>query len=386
MSITRFQRNAAFIAIALLAIAPTTQAIELDFEGLPAGFVVFELSEGLGVSGGLAGIISVQGFNPVFGLLDNAAVIFDSSNPSGEDDDLGTPNEAFSGPGIGAGGTTTNDTALGNIIIVAEDLVDGNGDGLIDDPDDANVNGVFLEFDFSHMANGNKKTTAVINTLFFMDIESELGEDGTFVELSGPSLPVNLIAIPATGNNGVVTIDGIGLAGVSLMRVNFNGSGAFVGGILNEDLPQVCWFTFGGFQNAGIQSGGKDFTFGGNVGPPPAGSINVVDQNTGDHFHSISVFITDCSEVQQTGPGQPGGKKGFVINRADFAGTGRLNHVDGFTFTGYVIDSGEPGGKKANDKDYFEIDVRDGGDNLVFFASGELDGGNVQIHPGNPSL
>jgi len=33
----------------------------------------------------------------------NAAMIFDSSNPTGGDFDLGTPNEAYGGPGIGNG-------------------------------------------------------------------------------------------------------------------------------------------------------------------------------------------------------------------------------------------------------------------------------------------
>ena len=34
------------------------------------------------------------------------AMIFDSSNPTGDDDDLGTPNEDFGGPGVGKGRKT----------------------------------------------------------------------------------------------------------------------------------------------------------------------------------------------------------------------------------------------------------------------------------------
>lgn len=146
--------------------------------------------------------------------------------------------------------------------------------------------------------------------------------------------------------------------------------------------PDVCWITTGGFHNAGETAGAKDYTFGGNVGPPPRGSWEVVDHNTGDNFHSNDVRIVACEVIQLTGPGQPGGKKGFKINQATFEGTGRLNGVDGFIFTGYVQDAGEPHGKKANDQDYFSITVRDPDSNeIVFEASATLDGGNVQIHP-----
>jgi hypothetical protein len=217
-----------------------------------------------------------------------------------------------------------------------------------------------------------------------MDVEREEGEDGTFLILSGPNLPPNLIAIPPTGNNGVVPIDGIGLSGVTNMRVQMNGSGGFAGLTINQDLPRSCWITTGGFQNAGVKSGGKDFTFGGNVGPPSSGSWEVVDHNTGDNFHSNDVHIDSCRVIDHTGPGQPGGNKGFDINQAFFSGTGRLNHVDGYPFVGFVIDGGEPGGKKNNQKDEFWIQVYDPATLAVVFETQfELDGGNVQIHPCN---
>ena len=146
--------------------------------------------------------------------------------------------------------------------------------------------------------------------------------------------------------------------------------------------PDLCWITTGGFHNAGETAGAKDYTFGGNVGPPPRGSWEVVDHTTGDNFHSNDVHIVSCEVIQLTGPDQPGGKKGFKINQASFEGTGRLNHEDGFIFTGYVQDAGEPHGKKANNQDYFSITVRDPDTlEIVFEASATLDGGNVQIHP-----
>jgi hypothetical protein len=143
-----------------------------------------------------------------------------------------------------------------------------------------------------------------------------------------------------------------------------------------------CWITTGGYHNAGSASGSKDFTFGGNVGPPPRGSWEVIDHNTGDNFHAFDVSIVECNVIKLTGPGQPGGKKGFEINEATFEGFGRLNGVDGFPFVGFVQDAGEPSGKKGNDQDFFSITVRDPDTNaIVFEASATLDGGNVQIHP-----
>lgn len=159
-------------------------------------------------------------------------------------------------------------------------------------------------------------------------------------------------------------------------------------GGLSVETPSAgdCWITTGGFHNAGVAAGSKDYTFGGNVGGPPRGSWEVVDHNTGDNFHSNDVEIVSCEVIQLTGPEQPGGKKGFKINRANFAGIGRLNGVDGYPFTGYVNDAGEPQGKDINDKDSFSITVLDPITSVVVFeASATMDGGNVQIHPPNGS-
>ena len=91
-------------------------------------------------------IISAENFTQ--GQPDTA-ILFNSSSPTGEDDDLGTPNELFGGPGIGygPGAGFENFTALGNLLIIAEDEIDLDGDGLVDDPDDA-ANGGCLEFTF----------------------------------------------------------------------------------------------------------------------------------------------------------------------------------------------------------------------------------------------
>ena len=375
----------------LMATGLPTFADNLDFEGLPAGTIVSKLSKNKGISGNLTGEVLVVGHNTLFPNT-NAAVLFDSECIPGppscnlEDRDLATPHGDFGGPGTGIGGAASgpypNDTPLGNVLVLAKNLVDTNpNDGLIDDPDDADVPG-YINFDFSGVKKNKTDGTVEINSVTIMDIDLAEGEDPGLIILSGPGIPTATIAVFDTEDGGVATLDGIGLAGVNNVRVEVKGSSAFAGIVFDEKQPRSCWITTGGFQNAGVKSGGKDFTFGGNVGPPPSGSWEVIDHNTGDNFHSNNVAITDCIEIDGTGPGQPGGNKGFVINQAFFKGTGSLNHVDGYPFTGFVVDRGEPSGKNDNDKDQFHIEVRDPVSGVIVFETDFLlDGGNVQVHP-----
>lgn len=368
------------------------QSFDIDFEGLPAGTIPDELSEGAGLTGTVDGTVGVYGYNPPLGAT-NAAVIFDSANPTGGDVDLGTPNETCvgGGPGVGDGGELgephENCVPQGNLLIIDETLEDSSpNDGLVDDPNDADNKDEYFLFDFSDVGKGKDHGTVTVDSVTIMDVEADGGEDGTNIILSGPHIFDQLIAIPPQGDNGIVTISGIAQEGVRTMKIEMNGSGAIAGAGLNTGEPGLCWITTGGFHNAGGQSGGKDFTFGGNVGPPSAGSWEVIDHNTGDNFHSNEVHIVDCLVIENTGPGQPGGKKGFTINKALFAGTGRLNGVDGYPFEGFVVDSGEPSGKKDNDPDQFHIVVYEPGHFQeagfeAFVTDFYLDGGNVQIHP-----
>ncbi len=385
------------LALALVCNYPTFAA-EIDFEGLPEGTVVDEVSEGAGASGGLNGTVGIFGFNPLFGVGTNAAVIFDSSCPpggiandcSGEDVDLGTPNEDFGGPGVGVGGQTgapyQNTTALGNLVIVAEDLVDAGGDGLVDDPDDADLRGQFVEFDFSTVKGPGRVT---VNDLTYVD--NDEGEFGAQVEFYGPgTLNPSIIGLTAVGDNGVNTITP-GIEGVTHMRVVLNGSGAVEGATISEEIVRPCWVTTGGFDKGEIQredaSGQKICTFGGNVGPTPSGALEVNWHNTGNplldgsRFHTNDLTILQCEDRSATGPGQPGGKKGLVEDTLVFDCNGRFNNVSGYTCTGFLLDGGEPGGKKGNDPDQVQVVVSDAGGAEVARCEGILSGGNVQIHP-----
>lgn len=50
----------------------TTFAAEIDFENLPEGTIVDQVSSGAGVSGDFKGHVSIFGFNPAFGSAVNA--------------------------------------------------------------------------------------------------------------------------------------------------------------------------------------------------------------------------------------------------------------------------------------------------------------------------
>lgn len=111
----------------------------IDFEDLAVGSAVSSLDNGNVVVSTLRQPLKFN-TNTVPGV----AMVFDSSNPSGGDTDLGSPNESFGGPGIGGAGEMgmpfENSQAHGNVLIISED---GNGN----DPDD-NRNGGFITLDF----------------------------------------------------------------------------------------------------------------------------------------------------------------------------------------------------------------------------------------------
>jgi hypothetical protein len=388
----------AVAAVVVLIFAATTHAGEIDFEDLLEGQVLDKVSNGSGAAGLPNGFVTIFGFNPLFGVAVNAAVVFDSSCPpggvstdcAGQDTDLGTPNETFGGPGVGTGGevgsTFENDSPLFNLVIVAEDLVDSDGDGIIDDPDDADVDEEFIEFDFRTLK-GKKNVT--VNSITYVD--NDAGEFNARLEFFGPgTLDPSTIGLQPVGDNGANTVVP-GIEGVTHMRVVLDGSGAVASAVINEDVARSCWVTTGGFDKGEVTrddpSGQKICTFGGNVGPPPSGAFEVNWHNTGDpaldgaKFHTNGITAIGCEDRSDTGPGQPGGKKGLVEDTLLFECAGSFNNQSGFTCSGFLLDGGEPGGKKGNDPDEIQLVVFDSSGAEVGRCEGILSGGNVQIHP-----
>lgn len=204
----------------------------IDFENTTAGDIVDQV-----FSAGGAGPVGVSGSNPDLDSRfppgpNNAAVIFDTANPPGIDFDLGTPNEDFGGPGIGAGGeagaTYQNDTAKGNILIINEAryFVDRDSSGSIDSndspverTDDADNTNEPIVFDFSALG------PVTIESITLIDVEAEEGT--ATVELKDSSdVTLATFDLPKTGNNGVAPNIPLGpTSDVATMIVILNGSG-----------------------------------------------------------------------------------------------------------------------------------------------------------------
>lgn len=216
--------------LALLFMAfPVFAAEVIDFEALPPGTVVTQVNAASGL-----GPIYVEGTNPDFAAGTDAALIFDSENPTGGDVDLGTPNEDFGGPGIGPGGESgapyENSVELHNVLIVAENLVDSEPDGLVDDPDDAAVIGSQLVFDFHEIGPviilGITLLDVEGSTIILNDQPVELPAEISFYDASLTQIG-STVELPRTGSNGLAPVEfDPPIQNVTWVVVELKGSGA----------------------------------------------------------------------------------------------------------------------------------------------------------------
>ena len=193
----------------LLALVPSLalgQSV-IDFEARTEGEIVGSLSMGNGITGDpLSGSVSLFGDSANPAITTNAALMFDATctgGCTGGDNDLFKPE-------------------LGNILIMAEDLVDSNSDGLIDDPDDADLMNAPFRFDFSGFGPG----VVTVVSMSVLDVES-VEAFGTVQLYSGGASGTLLttLDLPVTGDNGLTTMN-INVSGVDYMKVTLNGSGA----------------------------------------------------------------------------------------------------------------------------------------------------------------
>jgi hypothetical protein len=211
----------------------------ITFENLAAGTIPSAVFSNKG-----SGPIPVEGFNPALSAGANAALVFDSAAPTGEDFDLGCPNEDFGGPGVGSGGGAgspfVNNRPQGKILIIAEDLTDTNGDGLVDDPDDADVVGSTTTFDFSKIG------PITLKTITLIDVEPI--EGGASVEMfDAAGTTVGEVPLISTGDNGVAVISLGPTKGVDSMVVTLNGSGGIDNLVFLPPQKPECTGVIGDF-------------------------------------------------------------------------------------------------------------------------------------------
>ena len=148
-----------------------------------------------------------------------AAIIFDSSNPTGGDTDLGTPNQSCGGPGVGTGGEIgepgENCTPYGNLLIIADNIDDFVPPyGIVDDPDDEEEGGM-IAFDFD--------MEVVLQNIVIIDVDQGAVQ---MVE-QGATLCVYVEARDLE-DNAVESVDLSGTARGSFTRIeiHFTGSAA----------------------------------------------------------------------------------------------------------------------------------------------------------------
>jgi hypothetical protein len=213
----------------------------ITFEDLEAGARITEVFGSRG-----SGPIVVQGTNPLLPRHINAAVVFDSACPpggrprdcTGEDTDLGTPNEAFGGPGVGSGGASSNDTALGKMLIIAEHVKDANKDQLVDDPNDAGKGGT-LKLDFSALG------SVLMHTITFVDLDDP--DPAQKVELYHGGVKGTLLAtvpLPVAGNNGVSAVP-LNIPGVDTVVITLTDSAAIDNITFTPESEAAGWISLG---------------------------------------------------------------------------------------------------------------------------------------------
>lgn len=140
------------------------------------------------------------------------AMIFDSSQPTGYDWDLGSPNEDFGGPGRGAGGEEgqpgENRWPLGNILIISEDRDQ-------DDPDDHYAGGTFI-FTFENPTK--------IHEVQLLDIDAN-ETTGKLVAYDQRDNKLGTFRMQPFGNNSVQIVP-INLENVVRLEIHLQSSGA----------------------------------------------------------------------------------------------------------------------------------------------------------------
>lgn len=196
-----FKASGAVIGVQKLTITVPTEAEEvagtIDFEGLAAGSIVNSVAVGSGISlddpsDSVDGAVSVLGTNPRF--VENAAMIYDSTNLTGDDEDLFGFDENK------------------NLLIISEDLDQT-------DPDD-NKTGGDLALDFTAFGPGEVS----IQSLEVFDIDPYESAGTIVFEKSDGNLVT--MGIPITGNHGTATVGVSDGASVTRMTVTLDGSGA----------------------------------------------------------------------------------------------------------------------------------------------------------------
>lgn len=188
-------------AIPFMGLVPCPSILDFDSNtfgvplAMPAGTIVTEFAPPLGIGT----VVEVENNS---GGPDEA-LVFDTSNPTGGDFDLQTP-------GFGPG----NDTPEGNVLIVAENVVDQDNDELVDNPDDEAAGGM-IALDFP--------APVLVESVKVLDIDQD--ENAVVMLFDADGAMVGTFGLAALGDNSAQTIEP-NVAGVSRLELHLSSSGA----------------------------------------------------------------------------------------------------------------------------------------------------------------
>jgi hypothetical protein len=202
--------------IAELNLTPCPVRVNYDLAtyGVPLGLKLGEILTDQ-FEGNLGFRISAESHVPGT----NMAAVFDTANPTGGDFDLITP-----GYGVG------NDKPLGKVMIVAENAIDADFDGYIDDPgDDANGGKLVFEFDYD----------VYFESATVMDIEDY--QFSQFEVYDAADALLGVVPLAALGDNSVQTVYPE-WPGVRKVVLDFGGSGALADILFCRELGEIPVF------------------------------------------------------------------------------------------------------------------------------------------------
>lgn len=163
------------------------------------------------------GYIIVNALHPDYPSV-NTCHVFDSSKPNPGNEDLGTPNEMFGGPGKSADGPQeSNDSALRNVLFISDDPNSPT-------PVVSYREGTKFIFNFTTLGDGH--TTLQGFDLLDLNEAGIEGMPSTVKLYEQDNVLIREFTLPRTADNGRVFVNLENTTGVTAMVIEMNNAGA----------------------------------------------------------------------------------------------------------------------------------------------------------------
>lgn len=193
----------------------------INFENVAPNTIISSVTSAGGV------FVDMTSHNTSSPGYDDAAIVFNSSAPHKEDLDLGTPSRLYGGKGTSGhdqsdAGLASNDTALGNIVVI-QNFTQYSALPYVANDDD-NRDGLFetMTFDFSSVG------TVTAQSINIIDVEeSEEKESGWVILYDVNGVEIKRYPFFETWESGVQTIGLGNTPGVEMIKLEINGSIGF---------------------------------------------------------------------------------------------------------------------------------------------------------------